>query len=568
MVYKMRNKKIIFGIALLLVIFLIGIGSAIEQSYCCEKTTYGAYCQNEPLDKCEGSINPLTSEPYKIAPTSCESTVYCKLGTCVNNQEGVCFPNVPEMVCVKEGGYWEDKALDEMPQCQLGCCLIGDQAAFVTQTRCSTLSSIYGLEIDYRRDIQNEIQCIANANPGVEGACVFEENYVNSCKFITKKECQAIDGADFHEAYLCSAESLATICGPKGGTICHDEKVYFLDTCGNLANVYDNSKIDNSGYWTYVQEPTCDDGSGNKNSRVCGDCDYFSGSTCKSYRQTNSPSPNYGDYVCSDLDCKDADFRAKYGRDPNHGERWCVTNNKKGLNENLPGTEHFMLECRDGEVLVESCSIGEYRNKICIQSEVNEFKTARCSVNLWQNCIEQETQEDCLDIEKRDCNWIEGFSILKDDDGEEMKLENLAGVEVKATCVPKHSPAFNFWEPGSDAEILCSLTNSICLVEMEIGPYANRARRLVDSSDKIDHCVSNCYCLEGYTGGAKRIYEKEEHEFDSYQDWISIMGQICTSLGDCGITTNYIDKKGYFEEALIEAEFFVNPKDLEEEYGS
>lgn len=558
----MKNNKIIFGIALLLFISLIGIGSATEQSYCCEKTSYGAYCQNEPLEKCESSINSLTNEPYKTAPTSCESTSYCKLGTCVNNQEGICFPNVPEMVCSKEGGYWEDKVLDEMPQCQLGCCLLGDQAAFVTQTRCSTLSSIYGLEIDYRRDIQNEVQCIANANPGVEGACVFEENYVNSCTFITKKECQAIDDANFHEGYLCSAESLATICGPKGGTTCHDEKVYFLDNCGNLANVYDNSKINDANYWTYVQEPTCDDGNGNKNSKVCGDCDYFSGSTCKSYRQANSASPNYGDYICNDLDCE-------YESKPySHGERWCVTSNKKGLDENLPGTEDFMLECRDGEVLVESCSIGEYRNKICIESEVSDFKTARCSVNLWQNCIEQETQEDCLDVEKRDCEWIEKFSILKDDDGEEMKLENLAGKEVRATCVPKYSPAFNFWEPGSEAESWCSLANNLCLVEMEIGPYANRARRLVKLSDKIDNCVGNCYCLEGYDSGeAKRRYEKEDHEFNSYQDWISTMDQICTSIGDCGITTNYLGKDGYFEEAVIEAEFFVNPKALEE-YGN
>ena len=193
-----KNKKLVFGIILLMSIFLVLFVSA-ESSYCCEKTNYGAYCQNEPVEKCDTSVNPSTGEEYKKAPTSCELTSYCKLGTCINNEEGTCLPNTPQKVCENSGGYWDKKPLDELPQCQLGCCLIGDQAAFVTQTRCKALASMYGIEGDYRGNIQNEVECIASSNPDVKGACVYEEDYVNKCRFTTKEDCQSMSSADVTE---------------------------------------------------------------------------------------------------------------------------------------------------------------------------------------------------------------------------------------------------------------------------------------------------------------------------------------------------------------------------------
>src|SRR4030042_220729 len=94
-------------ITLILGIFLIGFISAVEVSYCCEKTTDG--------------------------------------------------------VCEQNNGVWAEGAGCEIAQCSLGCCLIGDQASFVTQTRCKRLASVYGLEIDFRTDLGNEISCIASA---------------------------------------------------------------------------------------------------------------------------------------------------------------------------------------------------------------------------------------------------------------------------------------------------------------------------------------------------------------------------------------------------------------------
>ena len=141
----MKNKTTLTILTILAVVFMLTFLSA-EISYCCEKTTDGAWCQNAPQDKCDST--------FRTNPTSCEATSYCKLGTCVDSQEGTCMENTPQRVCETSNGVWNETTADEIPRCQLGCCLIGDQAAFVTQTRCKRLSVIYSLPIDFRTDIQ------------------------------------------------------------------------------------------------------------------------------------------------------------------------------------------------------------------------------------------------------------------------------------------------------------------------------------------------------------------------------------------------------------------------------
>ena len=97
-------------------------------SVCCEKTKEGAFCINTNKENCD--------ENFKISPTSCESTSYCKLGTCYDSEEGLCMENTPQRVCQEQGGTWDERDVEEVPQCQLGCCIIGDQAAFVPLVRC------------------------------------------------------------------------------------------------------------------------------------------------------------------------------------------------------------------------------------------------------------------------------------------------------------------------------------------------------------------------------------------------------------------------------------------------
>ena len=162
--------------------------TASAPSYCCEKTTYGAKCVNDDEDKCDSSGS------FKSVPTSCETTSYCKEGTCYDSEEGLCMENTPLSVCDASGGTWDEREPSEIPVCQLGCCIIADQAAFVPLVRCKYLASKYGVNVDYRTNIDSEAECVATAQSQDVGACVSKQEYSTTCEFTTRGECRAEDG--------------------------------------------------------------------------------------------------------------------------------------------------------------------------------------------------------------------------------------------------------------------------------------------------------------------------------------------------------------------------------------
>ncbi|MEK6897936.1 MAG: hypothetical protein AABX28_01110 [Nanoarchaeota archaeon] len=538
---RIMNKKVffIFGMFLLFGILIIlnsdkisGVG---EVSYCCEKTTEGAWCQNvNDASKC--------NEDFRTVPTSCEATSYCKMGTCIDNSEGVCMENTPERVCSQEKGIWQEGKPYEIPQCQLGCCLIGEQAAFTTQTRCKKISSLYGLETNYRADITDEVQCIESATANVKGACVFDKDFEKTCKFITKRECRDIgttsgNETEFYDGFLCSAEQLGTNCGASKKTTCVEERdeVYFVDTCGNLANIYDAGKVDEPAYWNEVvsKEESCSLNLKN-NEASCGSCDYYAGSTCKLYKaEEDSTRPKYGDNICRDLNCKyDNNNDGKISNDETfqHGETWC--GNSPGVDENLPGSRDFRLVCYNNEITIEPCA--EFRQEICVQSNISSFKTAACRVNKWQDCSLQDNEADCTNEDSRDCKWIVGISILKDENGNPFVLNNDGnlvrnngtsqlvkdsnGKYIQASCAPKYAPGFDFWNSEGDAQTSCAFANSMCIITYD--------RSISEAtSGKPRKPTENLECLPGGS-------------------WQSNLTNLCVSFGDCGVKKNYLDFDG------------------------
>lgn len=561
--------KKIFSLMIVLVL-LAGVVVAQDEdvnanlgiSYCCEKTVGGAWCQNSPVGNCD--------DAFRKAPASCDATSYCKMGCCYDSQEGTCMENTPQKVCQENGGVWAgDSAECEIPQCELGCCTLGEQASFVTQTRCKRLASLYGLEIDFHADIQNEVQCIASATSGVKGACVFEEDFEKTCRFVSKKECAEMGAVvvsgngsasagevKFYEGKLCSDESLGTNCGPTEKTTCVEgrDEVYFVDSCGNLANIYDASRIKEKNYWSdyYDKSESCGYGKSNADSSKCGNCDYFLGSTCKEFKRSEDRvRPNVGDYICRDLSC---DYE---GQKYEHGETWCA--DAKGVSqispdikdsnneaENLPGSRYFRMLCYNGEVSVEPCA--DFRQEVCIQDEVNGFSTAACRANKWEDCYSQDNEQDCTNIDRRDCKWVEDIELNTQQQGNVgtpfvgsggeqeqpfVGTEN-SGVtgqaifggdkddedddKEKGACVPLFPPGFDFWS-GGDSQALCSMANAQCIVKYE--------KKLVGGKK----CVENCHCLE--------------------DEWEDSMNEACIAIGDCGSKVNYIGVEGYYDSKAL-----------------
>ena len=500
------KKQILTIFASLILLGSLGLVLG-ETSYCCEKTVSGAWCQNEPQDQCDPGFNS--------APTSCDSTSYCKVGCCFDQNTGDCSKNTPQKACSEDGGFWDASESCDIAQCSLGCCLLGDQAAFVTQTKCNQLSGLYGLDNEFRTDLTNEVQCIANTIADIEGACVFEEEFTKTCKFMTQKECNDLSSAPessegilslfgsedeeeeqslgvevkFYKDTLCTDSSLGTNCARTEKTTCVDgeDEVYFLDSCGNVANIYDASKKDDENYWADKKEKfeSCNPSESNADSSSCGNCDYFLGSTCKDFqRGVNRVRPLVGDNICRNLACE------WKGEEYSHGETWCA--DSSGIKDGLPGSRAFRMVCYNGEVSVEPCA--DFRQETCIQDSIGDFSTAACRVNRWQTCIAQANQKDCENTDRRDCRWTDNQ-------------------DASFKCVPLDPPGFDFWQAESESTSLCSKATTECTVVFEKGLTGGK------------ECIENCECLDS--------------------SWTSKMNNLCIAIGDCGSTTNYLGAQGY-----------------------
>lgn len=535
--FRLLGVLTLIGMAILL-LNILTISSVGEVSYCAEKTTDGAWCQNVPLEKVDKSVNPGTGQPYRSAPTSCEATSYCKLGYCYDSQEGTCLPNVPQVVCNDAEGTWNVGNV-EPPQCSLGCCVLGDQASFVTQVRCKKLSAVYGLETNFRTDFSSESECLASVTSDVEGACVFERDFETTCQRLTQKECLTLQGnaegsVSFHEGMLCSADQLGTNCGATRQTTCVEYKdgVYFVDSCGNIANIYDSQKADNKDYWTYIKttSESCSPSSvnGNAGSSTCGNCDYYLGSTCKQYDRNvdTRASPQYGDYICRDLSCVWEGERYK------HGETWCQTNTER---ENSPGSEYFRLVCYNSEVTVENCAA--FRQEVCISDTVNtpngDYRVAACRANLWQDCIAQDNEKDCKNTDQRDCDWVTNG---EKQDGEDVYV-----------CVPENPPGLNFWEEG-DSDEICSVADTSCIATLEKG--IGDVLGIGDDKWECDNSKSenNCHCCVNDPDGDG---EDENKGCTGISSWEADKMKICTAMGDCGVKYNYVGSKGFYNESEL-----------------
>ena len=503
--FRTMNKKIISFCIVLFSIFVISFASAAEPSVCCEKTTSGLFCQDVQSSECAQGV--------KQAPTACESTSFCRQGFCYDSIEGTCMDNTPQLVCNSNNGTWSET---KPAQCELGCCTLGDQAAFVTLVRCKKLSSFLGLKTNYNQGITDETQCILSVQNTEKGACVFEREFEKTCKLTTRAECTSLSGAstgnstqEFFAGKLCSAPELGTNCGPTRKTTCLPGKdgVYFIDSCGNPANIYDASKInDEDDYWANIKDITesCNTGKDNANSQSCGNCNYLLGSFCRETSKETA-KPAYGEFICADLNCKDTSNGESY----KHGESWCVDNDagERDSSDNSVGSKFYKHLCINGKELVEPCE--DFRQKECIEDKITtslgDFSQAACTPNRWQDCLVQDNKKDCENTDRRDCAWKIGVKLTG---------SNLSASAENGACLPKNTPGIKFWE-GEEAKSICAQGNFQCIVTFEKGLFGG------------EECKKNCECLD--------------------DGWSKQRSELCSALGDCGPKINWVGDKGYKE---------------------
>ncbi len=494
-------KQIVFFLlSMVVVLAAVSIVSAADPTVCCEKTKvtskHGSlFCQNVPASECEAGARQV--------PTSCESTSYCKPGVCYNSREGTCLDNTPEIVCNANGGQWSEQT---PPQCSLGCCILGDQAAFVSLVRCKRLSSFLGLTTTYKQNIQNEVQCVLEVQNQEKGACVYEHEFEKTCTFTTRGACTSgVNGTkikgEFFAGKLCTAEEIGSPCAPTQQTSCAHGKdgVYFVDSCGNTANIYDATKVNDKEYWSTLKDTSesCNPNNNNALSKSCGNCNYLLGSYCRQASRTDRPT--YGGAVCADLNCK----KTSNGNAYKHGESWCVYTDagKKDVSDNAVGSAFYKHICINGKEVLEQCA--DFRQEECIEDAIElpgggKFAQAACRVNRWQDCTAQAEKEDCENTERRDCTWKAGVV--------------LSNASSFGACIPKNSPGLKFWE-GESTKAICAQANAACIVTFKKGVFGG------------EECDDNCQCLS--------------------EGWKRERAELCKALGDCGPKVNWVGQEGY-----------------------
>ncbi|MEK6933952.1 MAG: hypothetical protein AABW75_03690 [Nanoarchaeota archaeon] len=518
-----KNNTLLKGLNFLrsLIFSEKGIVSALESSdlqqgaHTCLKTKDNKICQSFPASQCEEKCDG------KCIPTSKENVAQCKLGTCYNTNEGLCSVGAPKAKCEQDGGKWFDDPYGNVQQCKQGCCIIGEGAYFGTERQCEKDSASLGLKKDFRPEITTEITCLALAKTQEEGACVFEHEFENSCRFTTKTNCLQNYKGKFYSGLLCSNSELKTNCKPQAAAKCIEGKdeLFWYDSCGNRENIYSSNKVESYNKGKVLSKAeSCSLGTSSNplaNQKSCGNCNYLLGSKCGKKIADEKLSDNALDFVCRDLSCVDSD-----GKKRAHGESWCAYQGSIGTDKgadsllrstDVAGSRQFRKACIDGEIQTEPCA--DFRNEICVEAKTpipnsGTFSSAACRINRAIECINYNAE-----VKSKDTNLRASEEKKRDDKCTKnpdcfVKEINIDKKGFKFNiCAPKYPPGFDLTssDSGFGGEAICSMATQKCTVIYVKG---------LGGWD----CKANCNC-------AKPKFAEQ-------------MNDLCISLGDCGTKVN------------------------------
>ena len=425
---------------------------------------------------------------------------------CIRDR-GRCFKNTVYSECKAQNMTWIADPNCELPQCEKGCCILGDQAFFVTKVRCKQITSLYPeLTMVFKDDIKSEKECVDAVRALDKGCCVKEDG---TCIFTTRENCDAEVivapleegkkyGPGFYKNVLCSNDKLPCQCArqQKIGCVPGKDEVYWFDSCGNPENIYDSNRERsyNNGYVLPKEESCKLKGPEDPN---CGNCEYASGTICG--KDVNGVMP-IGEYTCRNINCettyKDDSSPYADGGLKKNGESWCVYDGSVGHGRDLVGSRHYRHMCINGEEIVEPCR--DFREEFCLQNtrtlNGESYTEARCLYN------------DIYD----------------------------SGITTEVSTVPIGG---KFWDPNDELKKRCESANLECKM---FWAKATRYGEFV--------CLENCGCEY------EDEVEEEGLEYNGNcgdkpncqsQEWVNKMATYCKSKGDCGVDFNVLGKSGH-----------------------
>tara|TARA_Y100000310_G_scaffold290392_1_gene317534 strand:- start:1787 stop:5794 length:4008 start_codon:yes stop_codon:yes gene_type:complete len=563
----------------LLFVLSISFVSAIDA--CCELTRDGDSCVYTDEDECAAG--------YQNAYTTCEQTSYCQVGTCYSSDDGSCYGNTARSTCeAEEGTTWTSEPIDSVAQCQQGCCVVADQAFFVTEVKCKSVGSQYeDADISFDDSIETEALCLDSVKNLDEGCCVSDDSW----EFTTRESCGAdiaevgtnFTEVGFHEGMLCSNDLLSAECAKQHHTSCYQGKVYWYDSCGNRENIYsgDERESYNSGY-ILDEEDSCTINGPNDPS--CGNCDYTLGTQCS---EDTENLVEVGDYICADLNCYETyenDASPLSGFDKKNGESWCVYDARVGEGQDTVGSRHYRHLCINGEEIVEECT--DFREEICISGVLNEdtfgnqealglsgdfaYVEAACRSNRNECGVCNDPDDGlsssyncCVNEDLRDCYWLEGNVACESDDecGIGGSCEGSICVSNEdesiqaGMCVPQVPPGLEFYSSTGSSDdatssSICNVASTECSATYRIGGWKN--------------LVKEKFGRDKSTGDDWELISESPDGCTS-KNWVVSQNNLCRAQGDCGIHYNYNGDVGYggLTSTLFDEDFFFEVDEID-----
>ncbi|MFH1802072.1 MAG: hypothetical protein ABH864_01315, partial [archaeon] len=585
---------------------LADLGSDAEDVSTCLEAYDGSVCQHFQKDICDVVCKGDCINKQRTGVPDCD------IGVCIDGDEGICSAGATRKNCDEKGGRFVEGAITEVAECDKHCCILGNEAQFVTEKRCEILSNDFSIEMNFDTSYFNADICSMFAKQEELGACTWPsvEDGMYECKFTSLGDClQTIGGqADFHEGKLCSNEGLESVCEKQNHTACVSglDGVYWFDSCGNRENIFDGSRDDNGWNNGEVLPPenSCligPQGDRLLNQRDCGNCVRLLGSVCAEELegQELNDNPDSG-VVCKDLGCDDGGERRE------NGETWCEYVSDFGPSVDVPllgaissyvnlpvggsalramaapGSEHYRKSCVDGEIIIEAC--GPYRNGICVESKTDitaskTFSYASCVPNRWAECLNYNKNAGGALGELTNAmsqiaslpvvGAAAGKALALPAEAEKVKTLNMMlscekdpDCFVKTVsvdkdfkfplCVPKYPPGFYQKEAGQNDAGICGFASQMCST---VWVYESTA--FTFGATAHWECKAGCDCVDGDTSQEAKPSKK----------FVEEMHALCVSLGDCGVKANYVGDIGGLIEGygLKKAEYEGLPKTPDED---
>jgi len=194
--------------------------------------------------------------------------------------------------------------------------------------------------------------------------------------------------------------------------------------------------------------------------------------------------PTFNDPACEGEACQDCGYRQ-------HGESWCVYDGMLGSGYDFSGTRHYKQSCFNGRIFNTECR--DFRDEFCTEIKIDNFTTAVCRDNRWEDCSQQVNESSCSNTGLRDCIWRDWLN-------KSYPWECNPVDFTERRCNPQVSAGFKHWR--NEGVKACALANEQKSCDEESCP-----QKWVDSTYIYCYAQGDCgwyYDSKGDLGDQKR----------------------------------------------------------------